>query len=282
MVITNKLYLKKNFNAAFMLLFMFLVYACDSQPEPPSEPIIFKEKIKITPYKYTQSITKSETSIKQSIEKPVKAVPSVVKKKIEVPKPVESKPPQVSEILQDEKIEASEAPQVSEVLQDEKIEVSEAPQVSEVLQDEKIEIQKEYLKRPYSYILKDRIDPFMSLIKEEIEETHEPEEIEEPSAEKELAPLPPPRLKTPLEKLDLSQLKLTGIIFMSEGPKAMVEETSGKGYIVNIGTRIGLNSGSVINIFEDKIIIEEKVEVLEGKVSFDKKELKLHKPVGEF
>jgi len=86
---------------------------------------------------------------------------------------------------------------------------------------------------------------------------------------------------TPLEKYDLSQLKLTGIIHSPSGDRALVEESSGRGYVVTIGTYIGIHSGKVSEIAFDRIIIEEEGEDSLGKISILKKELLLQKPPGE-
>jgi len=88
------------------------------------------------------------------------------------------------------------------------------------------------------------------------------------------------KLLTPLEKLDLSQLKLVAILRAKSGNKALVEEDSGKGYVIKKGTYIGIHSGKVAKILPDRIIIEEEVEDIYGKISVQKKEIKL-KPPGE-
>ncbi len=86
---------------------------------------------------------------------------------------------------------------------------------------------------------------------------------------------------TPLEKMDLSQLKLSAIILAPSGNRALVQETSGKGYVVKEGTHIGIHSGKIVAILEDQIIVEEEAEDIYGKVSIVKKSLKLQKPPGE-
>lgn len=88
------------------------------------------------------------------------------------------------------------------------------------------------------------------------------------------------KLLTPLEKLDLSQLKLVAILRAQSGNNALVEEDSGKGYVIKKGTYIGIHSGKVAKILPDRIIIEEEVEDIYGKISVQKKEIKL-KPPGE-
>lgn len=87
--------------------------------------------------------------------------------------------------------------------------------------------------------------------------------------------------QTPLERVDLGQLKLVAIVAAPTGNRAMVEESSGKGYILREGTFIGLNSGRVVEIQADKVLIEEEYEDVYGKSLIKKKELKLPKPPGE-
>lgn len=86
---------------------------------------------------------------------------------------------------------------------------------------------------------------------------------------------------TPLERVNLSQLSLVGIIRAPSGSRALVQESSGKGYVVKKGTYIGTNSGKIIEILKDSIIIEEESEDIYGKVSIIKKPLKLQTPPGE-
>ena len=87
--------------------------------------------------------------------------------------------------------------------------------------------------------------------------------------------------RTPLERVALSQLRLTAIIMAPSGNRALVQESSGKGYVIQNGTYIGLNAGKVVEIQKDRVIIEEEVESVIGKPSIRKQELKLPKPAGE-
>jgi type IV pilus assembly protein PilP len=87
--------------------------------------------------------------------------------------------------------------------------------------------------------------------------------------------------QSPLEKIDLGQLKLVAIIAASSGNRALVEESSGKGYILREGTYVGLNSGKVVNISIDKVMVEEEFEDAYGKTITQKKEITLPKPPGE-
>ncbi|MFZ1201410.1 MAG: pilus assembly protein PilP, partial [Desulfobacterales bacterium] len=113
------------------------------------------------------------------------------------------------------------------------------------------------------------IDPFEPLFKDEPET--------EPEAAKSAKRVP----RTPLEKIDLGQLKLVGVILASSGNRALVQEASGKGYIIKEGTYIGVNSGKVAEIKNDRIVVAEEIEDIVGNPTIRNKELVLPKPPGE-
>jgi Tfp pilus assembly protein PilP len=62
---------------------------------------------------------------------------------------------------------------------------------------------------------------------------------------------------SPLERLDLAQLKLVGIVWDIKEPRAMVEDGAGLGYVVKVGTPIGSNDGTVKAIHRNQIVVEE-------------------------
>jgi len=63
---------------------------------------------------------------------------------------------------------------------------------------------------------------------------------------------------SPLERYELGQLKLVAIVWDIKEPKAMVEDGTGLGYVVKIGTLIGPNEGKVKAIKPAEVIIEER------------------------
>jgi Tfp pilus assembly protein PilP len=66
--------------------------------------------------------------------------------------------------------------------------------------------------------------------------------------------------RTPLEGYDLGQLKLVGVVTeIAGGARAMVEDSSGLGYIVTTGTPIGTSGGVVTRIEPRRVLIEEHV-----------------------
>jgi len=133
------------------------------------------------------------------------------------------------------------------------------------------ELVKESMQLISSYDPTGRIDPFEPLFKEQT--------TEQAPADKDKSKKRVPQ--TPLERVALSQLKLTAIIRAHSGNSALVQDASGKGYVIRTGTYIGLNSGQVVAIEKDRVVIEEEVENLMGELKIKTAELKLQKPAGE-
>ncbi|MFW6005323.1 MAG: pilus assembly protein PilP [Desulfonatronovibrionaceae bacterium] len=118
----------------------------------------------------------------------------------------------------------------------------------------------------YRYTSQGMADPFTPLIQEEAQ----PEE----------EPLEPQRPLTPLEKIELSQLKLVGILWRNElgfSPLAMVELPDRKGFILRQGLSIGRNQGRIVSILPDRVIISEKVRDVYGTMREKTSVLKLHR-----
>lgn len=61
----------------------------------------------------------------------------------------------------------------------------------------------------------------------------------------------------PLEQFDLNQLEVTGVVWETNRPRAMIEDPSGRGYIVQEGTAIGKNSGFVVRIDDQTVLVRE-------------------------
>ena len=135
------------------------------------------------------------------------------------------------------------------------------------------ELVQESLEIATVYDATGRFDPFEPLFKDEPEiEVTETDKVEQKKKRKP---------QTPLERIALSQLKLSAIIRAPSGNRALVEDATGKGYVVRKGTYMGLNSGKVIQIENDKIIVEEEIESVLGDLRLKNTELKLQKPPGE-
>lgn len=123
------------------------------------------------------------------------------------------------------------------------------------------------------YNPKGKTDPFVALVKER--KASEKPTAAKPDKKRKRVP------RTPLERIELSQLKLAGVIHSVKGGKALVEEASGKGYIIGVGTFIGTRAGKVSDILKDRVVVEEEEEDALGKIQMTKRELRLQKPSGE-
>jgi type IV pilus assembly protein PilP len=126
-------------------------------------------------------------------------------------------------------------------------------------------------KNTYTYNPAGKIDPFALFFEVKAPEAKAPEQ----KKEKKRVPL------TPLERIDLSQLKLKAIILAPSGNKALVEDPSGKGYVIQKGTYIGTKSGKVAEIQRASLLVAEEAKDSYGKIITKNREMKIQKPAGE-
>ena len=100
------------------------------------------------------------------------------------------------------------------------------------------------------------------------------------SAATEETPVVVHRQLTPLQKMPLSEIQagLKAIIWGQLGNKALVEDATGKGYVVQEGTYVGQHDGIVKKIYQDRIIVEEyRRDPAKGKLEPTEVVLKLKK-----
>lgn len=90
----------------------------------------------------------------------------------------------------------------------------------------------------YHYDPTDKTDPFRSYIRRQVT-------------------LESDATSSPLERFDLSQLTVMGIIWGVDEPRALVKDPTGKGYIVRAGTPIGKNKGRILRIEDNKVVVKE-------------------------
>ena len=76
----------------------------------------------------------------------------------------------------------------------------------------------------------------------------------------------PDRPLGPLERFDISALKLVGIVWGELGRKALIKAPDGKSYFATRDTYMGKYSGKVIAIENDHLVIEEQYRNAEDKV----------------
>ncbi|UCF29983.1 MAG: pilus assembly protein PilP [bacterium] len=116
----------------------------------------------------------------------------------------------------------------------------------------------------FSYSPKDYRDPFASLVKLK--------EISEEIPEEEL---------TPLQRVSVADMRLSGIIIMGRKVVAHVLTPDGKAHIVSIGTPMGRNRGKVTKITSETVVVEEEFKDYTGQKVIQETILRLREEEGE-
>jgi len=101
---------------------------------------------------------------------------------------------------------------------------------------------------------RDPFKPFVKVVDKEIE------------IKPEFNPLLPP-----IKRFALSQFKLVGVMWLESVPQAMLTDPERNTYILNVGDEIGNRQGSIVEIRENGIAVEEKyyLENAEGQRSVE-------------
>lgn len=87
---------------------------------------------------------------------------------------------------------------------------------------------------------------------------------------------------TPLEKFDLGQLRLIGVIIGMGEPRAMVIAPDGKSYILKKGIKVGKNNGRVVGIKGDAVLVEERYYDFSGEIRKSVESIQLPKREGVY
>jgi Tfp pilus assembly protein PilP len=232
-------------------------------PETPRVPLKEKE---------AQEKAPTRTIVKKSPEPPSKGAPAQEEELPAQPQPTQEAPAPVvktEEKAAESKTLEAPAPEPAKVEppQEEKKPLAASDKLAGGTFVEEMGKTPSYLYDP-----RGKIDPFKPLFQIEAERVVTATK----EVKKKRAPL------TPLQKVSLGQLKVVGIIVSAAGNKALVEDPSGKGYIISKGTYIGQNFGHVKEILADRVVVEEEVEdFVTSKMKVQITELKLQKQVGD-
>ena len=241
------------FAVAFGIGMVAFCFGCGDKPQPPKKPKIVSKKV---PPRKPSATAQKPTAVAQKATPPTGTQPPTAKP------PGTVKPGQT---VQTPKPGTTAATRTAAILKP-KADISKPGDrsLTFAVKDKMVPMTSTAVYNPAG-----KIDPFVPLIKRD-------RKTAKGRTEKRKKRVP----MTPLEELDISQFKLAGIIIYSGGNKALVEDTSGKGYIIKTGTYIGMKEGRVVAIKKDRVIVEE-YEFVKGKEVLQKKEMTLPKPPGE-
>jgi type IV pilus assembly protein PilP len=70
--------------------------------------------------------------------------------------------------------------------------------------------------------------------------------------------------RTPLQRFEIDQYALVGIIWGIDRPRALVEDPEKTGHVMEIGTYVGRNWGKVTQITDSEVVVTEEFQTLGG------------------
>lgn len=117
----------------------------------------------------------------------------------------------------------------------------------------------------FTYNLIGRPDPFVPFIEPQVATKLDPNEIVDEEVE-----------LTGMQLFEPGQLKLVAVMFATDKKMAMVEDVTGKGYVINEGVLIGRH-GVVSEITTDQVIVTETTRTRAGKEIINTVVMRLNK-----
>ncbi len=124
------------------------------------------------------------------------------------------------------------------------------------------------LEKPFTFATASHSDPFMSFVQDRMIKA---EAVAEANAQSE--PL------TGMQLFEPGQLDLVAILFSGRKALAMVQDSTGKGYIIKKGTKIG-RRGQVVEIMPNTVVIKDWFIGSSGKKLYKNNEMVLRKEGG--
>ena len=72
--------------------------------------------------------------------------------------------------------------------------------------------------------------------------------------------------RTPLQRFEIDEYRLVGIIWGIDRPRALVEDPDKVGHVMEIGTYIGKNWGKVTQITSSEVVVTEEYQTMDGEL----------------
>ena len=87
-------------------------------------------------------------------------------------------------------------------------------------------------------------------------------------------------IDSPLEKFDLGQLEVAGVVWRGERRRALVLDPSGQAYVVSEGDAIGKNAGKIVMIHDSMMLVREKYVDFHGEQTVKEIEMRIRQSQG--
>ncbi len=87
-------------------------------------------------------------------------------------------------------------------------------------------------------------------------------------------------IDSPLEKFDLGQLEVAGVVWRGDRRRALVLDPSGQAYVVAEGDAIGKNAGKILQIDDSVMLVREKYVDFHGEQTVKEIEMRIRQSQG--
>lgn len=77
---------------------------------------------------------------------------------------------------------------------------------------------------------------------------------------------PPDPNSPPLQRWDVDKFMLTGVIWNTTVPKALLIDPEGIGHVIEMGTYVGRNFGKVTSISDQSVVVTEEYQTMDGEL----------------
>ena len=87
-------------------------------------------------------------------------------------------------------------------------------------------------------------------------------------------------IESPLEKFDLGQLEVAGVVWRGNRRRALILDPSGQAYVVAEGDTIGKNAGTILAIQDSTMLVREKYVDFHGDQTEKEIEMRIRQSQG--
>ncbi len=70
----------------------------------------------------------------------------------------------------------------------------------------------------------------------------------------------------PLQRWDVDKFLLSGVIWNTNIPRALLVDPEGIGHVIQVGTYVGRNWGKVTSISDDAVVVTEEYQTIDGEL----------------